>query len=237
MSGHEQKLPAQLSGGQRQRVALARSLVTEPAVLLLDEPLSALDRLLRVRMRGELKRLQRQLGVTFVHVTHSQEEALALADLIVVMQGGRIVQTGTAREVYNEARTPFVATLIGDHNVLSGKVVEQSDSTVTLSGTGGARFVETVWFTVRADHVSLDPSRLSGATNGATPGPVNAIQGVAAAVEYLGHSVRVRLETGAGADLWAYLPDEQFSQAPVELGGPAAVCWQSDDAVLLSATT
>jgi putative spermidine/putrescine transport system ATP-binding protein len=245
MGGHEQKLPAQLSGGQRQRVALARSLVTEPAVLLLDEPLSALDRLLRVRMRGELKRLQRQLGVTFVHVTHSQEEALALADLIVVMQAGRIVQSGTAREVYNEARTPFVATLIGDHNVLSGKVTERADGTLTVTGTDGERFIvpgeasigETVWFTVRADHVSLDPSWLGATTNGAAHGPINAIQGTAAAVEYLGHSVRVRLETGAGAEIWAYLPDEQFSQAPVELGGPAAVCWQSDDAVLLSATT
>jgi putative spermidine/putrescine transport system ATP-binding protein len=236
MGGQEQKLPAQLSGGQRQRVALARALVTEPAVLLLDEPLSALDRLLRVRMRGELKRLQRQFGVTVIHVTHSQEEALALADKIVVMQHGHIVQAGTAREVYNDARTPFVATLIGDHNVLSGTVVERAADAVTLSGTSGERYLvpgdarlgETVWFTIRADHVSLDR---------AADGAANVVKGTAAAVEYLGHSVRVRLETGAGAELWAYLPDEQFVQAPVELGGPAAVRWQSDDAVMLSATT
>ncbi|MFN8635068.1 MAG: ABC transporter ATP-binding protein [Chloroflexota bacterium] len=235
MGGQESKLPAQLSGGQRQRVALARALVTEPAVLLLDEPLSALDRLLRVRMRGELKRLQRQFGVTVIHVTHSQEEALALADTVVVMQHGHIVQTGTAREVYNDARTPFVATLIGDHNVLSGTVVEHTSDSVTVQGTAGERFVvpgsatvgETVWFTVRADRVSLDPP---------ADGQANVVNGVAATVEYLGHSVRVRLETGAGAELWAYLPDERFSQAPVELGEPAAVSWQTDDAVMLSAT-
>src|SRR5262249_15304935 len=152
--------------------------------------------------------------------------ALALADLIVVMQGGRIVQTGSAREVYNEARTPFVATLIGDHNVLSGSVTEQANGTVTVTGSGGERFIvpgdapigETVWFTVRPDHVSLDSTRQAASSDAASSssghGAVNAVQGTAAAVEYLGHSVRVRLETGAGAELWAYLPDEQFSQAP-----------------------
>ena len=236
MGGQEQKLPGQLSGGQRQRVALARALVTEPAVLLLDEPLSALDRLLRVRMRGELKRLQRQFGVTVIHVTHSQEEALALADLVVVMQNGHIVQSGSARDVYNDARTPFVATLIGDHNVLSGTVVERAGEHVTLTGPAGERFVvpgdapvgETAWFTVRADHIALAPAAEDGA---------NVVSGVAAAVEYLGHSVRVRLETGAGAELWAYLPDEQFCQAPVALGEQTAVRWQSDNAVMLSATT
>jgi putative spermidine/putrescine transport system ATP-binding protein len=193
-------------------------------------------------MRGELKRLQRQFGVTVIHVTHSQEEALALADKVVVMQHGHIVQTGTAREVYNDARTPFVATLIGDHNVLSGTVVERAAETVTLTGAGGERFRvpgdarmgETVWFTIRADHVSLDRAAARPEEGG---GGVNVVKGTAAAVEYLGHSVRIRLETGAGAELWAYLPDEQFVQAPVELGGPAAVCWQSDDAVMLSATT
>src|SRR5205814_7480006 len=101
LSEHSHKLPAQLSGGQRQRVALARALITEPGVLLLDEPLSALDRFMRIRMRGELRRLQKQLGVTFIHVTHSQEEALALADVVVVMDHGRIQQTGSPREVYN----------------------------------------------------------------------------------------------------------------------------------------
>ncbi|MCB0099187.1 MAG: ABC transporter ATP-binding protein, partial [Caldilineaceae bacterium] len=122
---HEYALryPAQLSGGQRQRVALARSLVTEPAVLLLDEPLSALDRFVRIQMRGELQRIQKELGMTFVHVTHSQEEALALADIVVVMDHGHIQQVGSPRAVYEHARTPFVASFMGDHNVVKGKVV------------------------------------------------------------------------------------------------------------------
>jgi putative spermidine/putrescine transport system ATP-binding protein len=112
------RLPAQLSGGQQQRVALARSLITEPEVLLLDEPLSALDPFLRVRMREELKRLQRDLGITFIHVTHSQDEAMALADLMVVMDEGRIRQAGTPREVFEKPASAFVARFIGGHNVV-----------------------------------------------------------------------------------------------------------------------
>ena len=118
MEDYAARLPAQLSGGQQQRVALARALVTGPRILLLDEPLSALDPFLRIRMRAELKRLQRELGISFIHVTHSQEEAMALADVIVVMNGGRIEQVGTPRDIYNEPRTEFVARFIGGNNVL-----------------------------------------------------------------------------------------------------------------------
>ena len=112
------RFPAQLSGGQQQRIALARSLITEPQVLLLDEPLSALDPFLRVRMREELKRLQRKLGITFIHVTHSQDEAMALADLMVVMDQGRIRQAGTPRDIFERPATVFIARFIGGHNVL-----------------------------------------------------------------------------------------------------------------------
>jgi putative spermidine/putrescine transport system ATP-binding protein len=112
------RLPAQLSGGQQQRIALARSLITEPKVLLLDEPLSALDPFLRVRMREELKRLQRELAITFVHVTHSQDEAMALADLMVVMDDGRIRQAGTPREIFEKPANAFIARFIGGHNVV-----------------------------------------------------------------------------------------------------------------------
>src|SRR4249920_1944197 len=112
------RLPAQLSGGQQQRIALARSLITEPQVLLLDEPLSALDPFLRVRMREELKRLQRELCITFIHVTHSQDEAMALADLMVVMDEGRIRQAGTPREIFEKPASAFIARFIGGHNVV-----------------------------------------------------------------------------------------------------------------------
>lgn len=132
------RLPAQLSGGQQQRVALARALVTEPKVLLLDEPLSALDPFLRIRMRTELKKLQRELGITFIHVTHGQDEALALADEIVVMNNAVIEQAGPAREVWARPRTEFVARFIGGHNVLAlpqGKVTVRADA-VRLSDEG-----------------------------------------------------------------------------------------------------
>ena len=132
------RLPAQLSGGQQQRVALARALITDPKVLLLDEPLSALDPFLRVRMRSELKKLQRALGITFLHVTHGQDEALALADEIVVMNDAVIEQAGPAREVWARPRTEFVARFIGGHNVLArpgGKVTVRADA-VSLGKDG-----------------------------------------------------------------------------------------------------
>ena len=122
MDAYADRLPAQLSGGQQQRVALARSLVTRPRVLLLDEPLSALDPFLRTRVREELKRLQRELGITFIHVTHSQEEAMALADIMVVMEAGHIRQAGPPREVFERPASAFVARFIGGHNVMRGPV-------------------------------------------------------------------------------------------------------------------
>src|SRR5205823_8370993 len=118
MQPYAARLPAQLSGGQKQHVARARALITSPQILLLDEPLSALDPFLRLRMRAELKKLQRELGISFIHVTHSQDEAMALADLVVLMNGGRIEQKGSPREVFNQPRSEFVARFIGGHNIV-----------------------------------------------------------------------------------------------------------------------
>ena len=132
MDAYAQRKPAELSGGQQQRIALARALATEPRVLLLDEPLSALDPFLRVKMRAELKRWQQELGFTFVHVTHSQEEAMALADKVVVMNHGRIEQEGPPHDVFNVPRTEFVARFMGGHNVLDlgeARVAVRTDKT------------------------------------------------------------------------------------------------------------
>ena len=118
MEQYAERLPSQLSGGQQQRVALARALITRPRVLLLDEPLSALDPFLRIRVREELKRLQRELGISFIHVTHSQDEAMAMADLMVVMEDGAIRQAGPPREVFERPASAFIARFIGGHNVL-----------------------------------------------------------------------------------------------------------------------
>ena len=148
MADYAQRLPSQLSGGQQQRVALARALLTEPSVLLLDEPLSALDPFLRIRMRLELKKLQRDLGISFIHVTHSQDEALALADEIIVMNGGIIEQAGAPKDVFNTPLTEFVARFIGGHNVLrmeGGPVAIRADRlTLNKSDAGTAAYEASV---------------------------------------------------------------------------------------------
>jgi putative spermidine/putrescine transport system ATP-binding protein len=140
MARYAERLPAQLSGGQQQRVALARALVTKPEILLLDEPLSALDPFLRIKVRAELKRLQKELGISFLHVTHSQDEAMALADLIVLMNAGRIEQAGSPRDVFDAPRTAFVAQFMGGHNVIgtpSGPIALRADR-LKLSHEGRA---------------------------------------------------------------------------------------------------
>jgi putative spermidine/putrescine transport system ATP-binding protein len=141
MDSYAGRLPAQLSGGQQQRVALARALITSPSVLLLDEPLSALDPFLRIRMRLELKRLQRELGIAFIHVTHAQDEALALADGIIVMNAGRIEQAGSPQDVFNAPKTEFVARFIGGHNVLQdgrGRIAVRADRIAVTRHAGDA---------------------------------------------------------------------------------------------------
>jgi putative spermidine/putrescine transport system ATP-binding protein len=119
MENYSDRYPNQLSGGQQQRVALARALITNPSILLLDEPLSALDPFLRIKMRSELKTLQKKLGISFIHVTHSQDEAMALADMIVVMNNGKIEQVGNPYEVFNKPKNEFIANFVGGHNVIS----------------------------------------------------------------------------------------------------------------------
>ena len=140
MEQYQARLPSQLSGGQQQRVALARALVTDPQILLLDEPLSALDPFLKIRVRAELKRFQRELGISFIHVTHSQEEAMALADLVIIMNHGRIEQAGDPRTIFNTPATEFVARFIGGHNVIpleNRKISVRSDRLRLSSGGEG----------------------------------------------------------------------------------------------------
>ena len=155
MTRYAARLPAQLSGGQQQRVALARALITDPQVLLLDEPLSALDPFLRIRMRAELKRFQRDLGISFIHVTHGQDEALALADEVVVMNNARIEQAGSARDVFNAPATEFVARFMGGHNVLAlpqGRFAVRADE-VRLGSEGTEAIVTNVEY--QGAHVAL----------------------------------------------------------------------------------
>jgi len=134
MEGFRDRLPHQMSGGQQQRVALARALAVKPRVLLLDEPLSALDALIRVRLRAEIRSIQQALGITTVYVTHDQEEALSLSDRVVVMRDGRIEQVGTPFEIYNRPATPFVASFIGSINVIPATVIDPAAGRVSVNG-------------------------------------------------------------------------------------------------------
>lgn len=158
------RLPDQLSGGQQQRVALARALITRPQVLLLDEPLSALDPFLRIRMRAELRNLQRELGISFIHVTHGQDEALALADEIIVMNNAVIEQSGPSRDVFNAPQTRFVAQFMGGHNVIalpSGHFAIRADAVSVTEPSKGSIEGNVTAVEYQGTHVSLS-ARIAG---------------------------------------------------------------------------
>ena len=235
-----ERMPAQLSGGQQQRVALARSLITNPKVLLLDEPLSALDEFLRLQMRGELKSLQAELGITFVHVTHTQPEAIALADMVVVMATGRIEQAASAKDIFNRPSTPYVARFMGGQNVLSGIVEAASRSTVQLRGKAGACFEyargETVPETgtpvsisIRRDYVSI-----AREGDGEAALPTNAIARRVDSIEYQGNFVKVNLAAEDGDAFVANVSDKAFFADPVGPGDRVVATWKTQDVHVLT---
>ena len=137
LEGFEKRKPDELSGGQKQRVAIARALVNKPKVLLLDEPLGALDLKLRKQMQIELKRLQKKLGITFIYVTHDQEEALTMSDRIAVMHDGVLEQLDVPMEIYEHPKTKFVAGFIGESNIFDGKVTDKKDNVLTVQTEAG----------------------------------------------------------------------------------------------------
>ncbi len=231
------RMPAQLSGGQQQRVALARSLITNPKVLLLDEPLSALDEFLRLKMRGELKSLQKQLGITFVHVTHTQPEAIALADLVVVMDTGRIDQADTANVIFNRPKTPYVARFMGGQNVLTGTVISKTAKLISLKTAEGAVFEAADYKSVlkqgaplsvaiRRDRIKL---RMAGKTRTAN---TNEISGVVEATEYQGSYVKVTLNVGGGIFV-ANIADGDYFAEPVTSGDRVTARWNTEDVNIL----
>src|SRR5271163_5001971 len=237
MEPYAERLPSQLSGGHQQRVALARALVTDPSALLLDEPLSALDPFLRIRMREELRHFQRRLGISFVHVTHSQEEALALADLIIVMNAGRIEQMASARTIFDEPATIFVARFIGGHNVF-GCTVEAADGNgARLRGPHGVAIETTQRGLTPGDrlHVAIRSDRMRISRAAQRLRAVGGDDGVAvtqtalpsrvAAIEYQGAAVKVRLDADWGEELTVALSDQAFYGAPVAEGEFVTIEW------------
>ena len=223
------RLPAQLSGGQQQRVALARALVIEPSVLLLDEPLGALDKGLRESMQVELRQLQRRLGITSVIVTHDQEEALTLADRIVVMRAGRLEQVGTPQEIYARPVSRFVAGFVGASNFLEGRLAGQAGGARLVELHGGHRLVvpyhggaagEAVTVAVRPEAITL----AAGAS-----GAPNALPARVTQVIYRGASTHVHLALTDGTELVAVRQNRVGEAAEaLEPGREVLACWTSE---------
>jgi putative spermidine/putrescine transport system ATP-binding protein len=227
--------PRELSGGQQQRVALARVLVTQPKALLLDEPLGDLDRLLQLRMRVELRNLQRQLGLMFVHVTHNQEEALSMADRIVVMNEARIQQVGEPLAVATRPETELVARFMGDNNIIQGRlarrdgdrlVVDNGSVRASVRAPGDTRAVgEPLSVAVRAAAVTLDAGSAAG-------DELNCADCEIVFVEFLGDLVKLHLTTD-GERLLAKVPGEQYPSLRGREGERIRISWKEEDVQLL----
>ena len=230
--------PRQLSGGQQQRVALARALVTEPTVLLLDEPLGDLDRLLQLRMRVELRSLQRRLKITFIHVTHNQEEALAIADQIVVMQDGRIQQVGSPQDVYRHPANLFTSGFMGDNNVFPGQVTALERGLAHIDAgvlklaarTTDARVTpgQQVYASVRASSVVA-----ARATSAAASG-VNQVTATLTFLEYLGDVIKLHCQLPNGQPILAKGAERDRGWNELVEGEPVHLRWEADDVQLLA---
>lgn len=206
--------PAQMSGGQRQRVALARAIVCEPKVLLLDEPLSALDAKLRSQMRVELKQLQKRLGITFIFVTHDQEEALTMSDRVAVINAGRVEQIGTVNEIYYQPATRFVATFIGDTNIVEADVVSRSDGAMRCRLEGGVELTVKTVRPVEGDRIllSLRPEKVRLYRQ--NPGGENCIKGCVSVEIFKGAVDDLTIILDGGLELGALLAND--GQADLE---------------------
>jgi spermidine/putrescine transport system ATP-binding protein len=229
--GFERRKPAQMSGGQQQRVALARALVNRPKVLLLDEPLGALDLKLRKQMQLELKRIQQEVGITFIYVTHDQEEAMTMSNRLAVMRHGRIEQLGDPEFVYENPATEFVAGFLGASNLLEGELKERNgDATVLLSAGSTVRMPIARVPAEAADRVKVGvrPEKITIRRDGTEP-PVghNAIGGTLLMSTYIGVSHQYKVEGPGGTTLTVYVQNIGADQAP-EPGDRVVLSWSPE---------
>jgi ABC-type Fe3+/spermidine/putrescine transport system ATPase subunit len=227
LGGFEGRYPGQLSGGQQQRVALARALVLNPDILLLDEPLSNLDAKIRVQVRAEIRKLQHELGITTVYVTHDQEEALSLSDRVAVMRDGKVLQIGVPRDLYERPRTRFVADFVGTNNLVPGRVAERRGGALLVDTelgrleaiAGGDTASGRCVLAIRPENVRITPD---GACAGGDPAGGNRVAGRVALVSYLGNTLRYDVETDHGPVLKADIRDP-WHHDPLPPGRPVAV--------------
>ena len=243
LTGYDRRGPGELSGGQQQRIALARALVCEPTVLLLDEPLGALDLKLRRQLQVELKRVQVEVGITFVYVTHDQEEALALSDRIAVMNGGRIEQLGTPEELYDRPRTRFVADFIGTTNVMAGTVASVAGDGAVVKLEAGGRCVvaadglapgDTLEIGIRPEALELTPRLPPDPAVGEGPAGGSWLRGTIEQSAYLGTSISYQVRTDGGPQVVATVPR---TQGRISTGTPVQIRWRSEDALVLGGPT
>ena len=230
LDAHAGRKPSELSGGQQQRVALARAIVFDPPVILMDEPLGALDKKLRQHMQIELKQLQRRLGATVIYVTHDQEEALTMSDRVAVMNGGRLAQLGSPRDLYDRPADAFVADFIGEMNLLPGTVQAVSGGICTVAVDGGAAAGTTsqqiavggpARVAVRPEHVTLSPAN----------GTVEGLHGRLAEIVFNGASTAMLMELPGGAMLRADV-GSRSGPAALRPGDAVSATWRAEDAIV-----
>ena len=236
LEGLAERKPHQLSGGQKSRVALARALAKRPKALLLDEPLAALDKKLREELRADLVAVQRRLGIAFVMVTHDQDEALAIADRIAVMDAGRIVQEGAPSAVYDRPRSRFVAEFLGLANLFAGRVIarEQGYATVrtveagdiVAAADGAISIGAAVWVAVRPERIALDPAIM--------PAPRNPRRGIVRAVAFLGNGRLLDVELAGGARIRVAVQNAADPARSIPaIGTEIVLAWCADASVVL----
>ncbi|NUT32764.1 MAG: ABC transporter ATP-binding protein [Hamadaea sp.] len=234
LAGYGHRRPAQLSGGQQQRVALARALVNHPEVLLLDEPLGALDLKLRRQMQIELKRIQTEVGLTFVHVTHDQEEAMTMADTVAVMNAGRIEQLGPPTEIYEFPASAFVANFLGQSNLLDADVHGPSGADVAVQAHGSRFAVPAARCRVTSGsaHLGVRPEKLHVTTEAAPEGQ-NSFPGVITDSSYVGVSTQYLVRAPWGQELSVFAPNSGTG-GPLQPGTAVTAYWHPSHSFLLA---
>ena len=227
---------SQLSGGQKQRVALARSLVIEPRILLLDEPLSALDAALKVRMQSVLKSLQRETGITFVYVTHSQSEAFAMADRVVIMSRGKIEQIGTPQEIYSRPKSRFVAEFLGSSNILTGQVKGQADEGLQVEGALGHFVLPHMAEVVLGQDIDFTvPDAICDLIQQPSEPCANTVRARIVGEEFEGAFATIYLEADNGQELRVQKSQIDIARLEPSLGKRMAVTWRPNDCHVLKA--